>query len=324
MSGSTTSSNRILGSVPEPFDGSTNQAEAFWTLLDSYYFLNRDIYSDEDKRIAAALTHFKLGTPAGEWAKDRQKAALTQTPPDFGTWAQFKNDFNAHFIPVHSKLLSTQAMHSLRMGNRPFSDWYQEWSTHASRSGANEETKMFCFRQNLPNALHSKILGVSPTPTTLARLVELAKDFDQNWRMYNSPSNTTPRHDQHRPNARSMNPDDPDAPAISLADFPPRKEFKKLTQAEKDKRRAENRCLYCNAQGHWQDKCPVKPRNKNRFGSNRPSNRPGPPRTRAVQPDEEHTEPPTPDFDAPSVSRLYHEPDTLFSIPESDLPDPDF
>lgn len=323
MSSSTTpaaTTGRIRGSAPEPFDGSSSKAEAFWTLLASYYYLNRDLYPTESDRIAAALTHFKLGSTAGEWAKDLQKTALALTTPDFGTWDQFKAAFKAHFIPVDSTLMSTQAMHSLRMGNRPFSEWYQEWSTHASRSGANEETKMFCFRQNLPNALHQKILGVSPTPTTLTRLVELAKDFDQNWRMYNNSASTSSSRRDRRPNARSMNPEDPENPTISLADFPPRKEFKKLTQAEKDKRRAENRCLYCNAQGHWQDKCPVKPRNKNRFRSNRPA----PPRTRALQPDEEPPEAPAQDFETPSVSRLYHDPDTLFTIPESDLPDPDF
>jgi hypothetical protein len=178
---------------------------------------------------------------------------------------------------------------------------------------------MFCFCQNLPNALHQKILGVSPAPTTLTRLVELAKDFDTSWRMYNSQPTSSNRRDR-RPNTRSVNPDEPDSPSIALADFPPRKEFKKLTQAEKDKRRAENRCLYCNAQGHWQDKCPVKPRNRNRFRPNRPP----PPCTRALQPDDDPSETPVPDPEPPSISRLYPDPDTLFTIPESNLPDPDF
>jgi hypothetical protein len=321
MSGSSrtpAASTRILGSAPEPFDGASNKAETFWTALENFYFVNQDAYTDENKRVAAALTHFKLGSTAAEWAKDRQKAALAVSPPNFGTWDEFKDAFKTHFIPADSKLLSTQSMHSLRMGNRPFSDWYQEWSTHASRSGANEETKMFCFRQNLPNPLHQKILGVSPAPTTLTRLVELAKDFDTSWRMYNSQTTFTRR--DRRPNTRAVNTEEPDSPNVALADFPPRKEFKKLTQAEKDKRRAENRCLYCNAQGHWQDKCPVKPRNRNRFRSNRPP----PPRTRALQPDDETADAPPPESEPPAISRLYHDPDTLFTIPESSSPDPDF
>jgi hypothetical protein len=67
------------------------------------------------------------------------------------------------------------------MGNHPFTDWYQEWSTHTSQSDANDETKMYTFRQNFPSALYNKILRVSPTPITLNHLVQLAKEFDQTW-----------------------------------------------------------------------------------------------------------------------------------------------
>jgi hypothetical protein len=190
-SSTTTVSTKNLGSAPEPFDGSSSNAEAFWTNFANYYFLNQDLYSSISKRIASALTHFKLGTSAGEWAKDRQQTALANNPPDFGSWEDFCDAFKAHFIPVDQKLLFTQLLHTLKMNNKPFSDWYQEWSTHANRSGANEETKMYAFRQNIPGALHQKIIGVSPPPTTLACLVELAKEFDQTWRMYNAPCAST-------------------------------------------------------------------------------------------------------------------------------------
>jgi hypothetical protein len=122
-------STKSLGSAPEPFDGTSAHAEAFWTNLANYYFLNQDLYSSTSKRIASALTHFKLGTSAGEWAKDHQQTALANSPPDFGSWQDFQDTFKAHFIPVDQKLLSTQLLHTLKMGNKPFSEWYQEWST---------------------------------------------------------------------------------------------------------------------------------------------------------------------------------------------------
>ena len=115
-----TGSTKVLGSAPEPYDGSITKAEAFWTNLANYYYLNAGLFSAKDKRIAAALTHFKLGTPAGEWAKDRQQAALAHSPPAFGTWNDFSDAFKAHFIPVDTKLSSTNTMHTLKMGSRPF------------------------------------------------------------------------------------------------------------------------------------------------------------------------------------------------------------
>ena len=73
------------------------------------------------------------------------------------------------------------------MGMCHFSEWYQEWSTYALLSGANEETKMFTFRKVLPQGLHQKILGVSPQPTMLDDLVKKAREFDRIWWLYSNP-----------------------------------------------------------------------------------------------------------------------------------------
>jgi Retrotransposon gag protein len=309
---------KVLGSAPEPFDGDTTKAEAFWSNLANYYFLNYDAYSSVHKRIASALTHFKLGTPAGEWAKDRQKAALSVNPPDFGTWDDFRDAFKAHFIPVDGAMNATQKIFTFRMGNKAFSDWYQEWSTHASRSGANEETKMFAFRQNIPAALHAKILGVTPKPTTLARLVELAKEFDESYRMFtsNSSSNTNPR---RRTNVRGTSADDGESATVALADFPKTTKFKKLSQDEKQKRREQGRCLYCNASGHWADKCPEKPQRNKKFRQNQ--FRSNPTRTRAIEPGEGNEDPSVPDNDALPVARFYHEPKDALDFLATQEPD---
>ena len=111
---------------------------------------------------------------AGEWAQDQQKKALAQTPVSYGTWTAFKDTFKKHFIPAHSTLEATNLMYMSKMGRRPFNEWYQDWLTYDSRSGANEETQMFTFRKALPLALHQKIMGVSPQPTTLEGLAEKA------------------------------------------------------------------------------------------------------------------------------------------------------
>lgn len=63
---------RIVGNPPEPFDGSMAKADAFWTSVENYFFLNNAAFPDVQTRIATTLTYFKIGTPTGEWAKDRQ------------------------------------------------------------------------------------------------------------------------------------------------------------------------------------------------------------------------------------------------------------
>ena len=122
----TATSTKTIGLPPEPFDSSSTKAEAFWTSLASYFFLNKDVYNSTNKKIASALSYFKIGTPAGKWAKDKQITALALSPPNFGTWEAFQDDFKSHFILVDQVLLSTQQMHSMKVRNCPFSNWYQE------------------------------------------------------------------------------------------------------------------------------------------------------------------------------------------------------
>src|SRR5712672_1996601 len=212
-----TSAPKLMGSPPKSFDGSGHKAESFWSSLETYYFLNQDVFQTDSKRVASALTHFKLGTPAGEWARDRQQTALAPQRPDFGSWDDFRSAFKAHFIPVESKMSSTQTMHSLRQQNRPFHEWYQEWITHANCSGANEQTKIFTFRRNIHPSLHVKLLGISPIHTTLSRLAELAKEFDQSFRMWsaNPSTSSSPQNFQTFPHIRVRDTDTPDSTQIN-------------------------------------------------------------------------------------------------------------
>jgi hypothetical protein len=46
---------KVLGTPPEPFEGTAAKAENFLSALQTYYYLNDAIYLDESKRVAAAL-----------------------------------------------------------------------------------------------------------------------------------------------------------------------------------------------------------------------------------------------------------------------------
>jgi hypothetical protein len=122
---------RAIGSVPDAFDGNPAKAKSFWNALENYYTLNDAVYVNEGQKVAAALTHFKMGTSAGDRASDRLATALGATPITYGTWAEFKTKFKEQFIPPQTQVESIQKIHNLPMGNREFNEWYQEWSMHA-------------------------------------------------------------------------------------------------------------------------------------------------------------------------------------------------
>ena len=105
-----------VGATPKAFDGKASSAIAFWNTLENYYTVNTAVYADEKARIQSALTHFKLGTQAREWASDQIAKALSANPVDYGTWANLKKDFNTQFIPPQTQVDVIAKMHSFCMG----------------------------------------------------------------------------------------------------------------------------------------------------------------------------------------------------------------
>ena len=191
-----------------------------------------------------------------------KKTALAANPIDFGSWRNFKKNYDTHFVPAQSQLQAVQAMHNLRMGGRMFNDWYQEWSTHASRSGIDENTKMFAFRKNILMALHEKIIALHPQPTTLKDLVEKASAFDQVWHVYH-PQNSGQSCGY---NARATAIGQEEEAQINL--FQPKEGDRrpsrnaatvgKVSHQEKDHRFKEKLCFYCSKPGHQVRDCQVK------------------------------------------------------------------
>ena len=309
---------KLIGAPPEPYDGSPQTAESFWTTLANYYYLNADSFPIDSKKVSSALTYFKLKTAAGEWAHDKQKEALARTPVDFGNWADFKTAFKKQFIPAHSRLEATNNMYTFRMGTHHFSEWYQEWSTYTSRSGANKETKMFAFRKVLPQALHQKILGVPPQPTTLDDLVEKAREFDRIWRLYSNPAFTgsTSRQGGFKSRAATTE-DDTQVNAFT-------QKFEKLSKEEKNRCFKNKLCLYCGKPGHMSRECCLKRSNQ---GNNQSSNQC--PRTdthvhATVAAEETYEE--TPEEHPAQISAMYQDTQPCFMIqcPASCLVNEDF
>jgi len=84
---------RILGTPPDPYDGSPDKAIAFWNTLANYYTINDGVYTTDAQKVSSALTYFKIGTPGGNWASDLMQIALAANPVNYGTWNTFKAAF---------------------------------------------------------------------------------------------------------------------------------------------------------------------------------------------------------------------------------------
>ena len=239
---------------------------AFWNTLANYYTINDGVYTTDTQKVSSALTHFKIGTPGGNWASDLMQMVLAAQPVNYGTWNTFKTAFEKQFILPASQMEAISKMHSHPMGAKSFATWFQEWSTEARRTGSDETTKMWAFRRNLPTVLQQKLLMLSPQPTTLDALIEKAREFDRNWEIFGRPTGTSTRgRGSSRGNWRgNQNPriqEIKEETEIEIAATHPRrrtsKKHSKLTEQERRCRRANNLCLYCGTAGHIAINCPI-------------------------------------------------------------------
>jgi len=178
----------ILRTAPEPYNGKGDTAIAFWNSLENYFTVNAAIFDTDQKKVSLALTYFKQGTQARDWASDCIAATLAANPIAYRMWQAFKDAFKAQFIPPETQNEAIQNIHNTPQRNQEFGEWYQEWSKYARRANVDEATKMYTFRRALDTALHNKLLQISPMPDTLAGLVEKAREFDRNWRTFAGPT----------------------------------------------------------------------------------------------------------------------------------------
>ena len=253
-----------MGTALEPFDGNGDKAIVFWNVLNNYFTVNATTYDTDPKKVSSALTYFKQGTQARDWASDRIAIALAANPADYGTWQAFKDAFKAQFIPPETQIEAIKKVHNTPQKNREFNEWYQEWSKYARRANIDDATKMYAFRSALNTALHNKILQLSPMPTTLAGLVEKAREFDKNWCTFAGPTRGLQR-SRNNAHIQEISGEDSEINATTQR----RTSFGqgrgwgrgrgRLSPEERERRFKLNLCLYCAEPGHHATECTAPP-----------------------------------------------------------------
>jgi hypothetical protein len=123
---------------------------------------------------------------------------------------------------------------------------------------------MYTFRKNLNPSLHQKIIQIMPQPTTLAALVDKARDLDQNWCLYGSAQTSFhgSQGPRHNPNARIWEVDAGEAPNAEINATQNEGKFQcrgRLTPGEQKHRMDNNLCLYCGKPGHKAIECKAPP-----------------------------------------------------------------
>ena len=87
--------------TPIEYDRDHETATGWLMSVKAYLLINQELYDDDNKRVAFALSHMKKGV-AQSWATDYYEQALQQNPPTFGTMATFEANFKKTFSLINT------------------------------------------------------------------------------------------------------------------------------------------------------------------------------------------------------------------------------
>jgi len=114
---------RILGTAPKSYNGKGDTAIAFWNSLENYFTVNATTFDTNAKKVLLALTYFKQGTQAEDWASDHIATILAGNPVNYGMWQDFRDAFKAQFIPLETQNEAIQSIHNTPQRNWEFGKW---------------------------------------------------------------------------------------------------------------------------------------------------------------------------------------------------------
>ena len=262
---------------PNDFKGDDPSALASFLVQLSMYFDSRprQFIHDQPKILFAALL---FQDAAARW----WTAEYRKKPADRALWTidyqAFLNELERVFGRVDSHADAQRKLSTLRQ-DKGASEYYTRFLQYASESEFNEAAQMYHFRQGLKTDIKTALAANLNQYTTLSGLANAAILIDNH--LYedrkerragqntntNQPGNRNPTPQGRFRQKHQSN----EAPKQTSGNNPPRqpgKGFVKpsgtirapLSDAEKQRCRDNNLCLYCGDKGHDSYSCPRKVR----------------------------------------------------------------
>uniref|UniRef100_A0A671UQD5 Retrotransposon gag domain-containing protein n=1 Tax=Sparus aurata TaxID=8175 RepID=A0A671UQD5_SPAAU len=255
-------------SPPERYDGNLGQCKTFLMQCGLVFDLQPLTYATEKAKIAYLIG--LLRGAALEWASVhwRNQDQITATYTTFT--AKMSKVFDH---PIQGKDASMRVF-SLRQGFRSVAEYAIEFRTLAAESGWNEASQQAAFVNGLSELLKDELVS-HPVPEDLDELISLSIRIDNRCRerrreKRRSPgSDVTLRRREDSPVPVSSRPPSSPVPTpepVQRGEQPEVEPMQRgrsqLSAEERERRRANNTCLYCRQPGHYLATCPSRPLNR--------------------------------------------------------------
>ena len=229
---------------PPTFDGDPTKARGWFNNAQLYLLANKDIYNDDDRKIAFALSFMREG-PAALWALTETEAAFKRNPPNFGTWQDFLNKFSASFILENTKDQAIAWMTTTKVDKKtPLMDYISQFKNNAALSKINNEDVLInFFSRGMPPSLMKRIYGMDTVPTTIDKWYLTTLHFQHVWEKTNeiAKGRPNPFHNGQQRQHNNGYKKDPNAMDVDAV---------QISQQERERRNRDNLCCGCRRAGH--------------------------------------------------------------------------
>jgi hypothetical protein len=250
---------------PAPFKGNKSLSEEFILKCDQIFATCHRTYHDDDTRLAFVFN--LLEGDAYQWLKP---ALLAQDKPKWiSTWLSFRSELLKTYADSDAKETSRYKLKTLKQTSSAsaFAPDFKRYSMYLDWS---DETLRQTFFDGLKSDVQDRLLSPQRFGT-FSDLVDSAIEWDNllfNRRRSTNKSSTyvdvTHRPSTSAPRSTtSVTTSTSIKPSVAVGPWPMDIDTIQakgpLTQAEKDRRRQNNLCLYCGQAGHQLKDCRLKP-----------------------------------------------------------------
>jgi hypothetical protein len=266
-------------SQPERYSGKRSEFRNFLVSVENMFELQFSRFPND--HIKTRYVGSLLSGSALSWyrALHERKSELLEN------YAQFMQTFRDAFGDPNVTLNAQRGLRACYQANRSVTTYAAEFQRIANDAGYNDEALASQFRANLNPEIKDHLAYLLEPPKDLNSLIAIAIKIDN--RLYERRQERQQEHQhsmgRHSRSSRQQSPrmKSPTSANPTLRHFPETSStvepvpmeidaihHGRLTQAEKDRRRQHNLCLYCGNSGHIANSCPAKRSRINKIHSN--------------------------------------------------------
>uniref|UniRef100_A0A8C5M4Q9 Retrotransposon gag domain-containing protein n=1 Tax=Leptobrachium leishanense TaxID=445787 RepID=A0A8C5M4Q9_9ANUR len=237
--------------LPDSFNGDRTQFEAFMLDCCILFSLKPRTYNNDFIKVRMVMSLLS-GEPK-KWAH----TLLREQDPVLETWPSFAAALESMYQDPHKRESAQNVLRALKQGRRPVEEYVTQFRHYAHETAWNEAALLDQFRRGLADHLKDELARVG-VPRSLDTLTDFCIQFDRRWRE---------RRDERSPLVPRPIPEPSHTSFSSNVSIPRRREEpmqiglvdRRLSPAERDRRKRLQLCLYCGEANHQVRLCPMKP-----------------------------------------------------------------